>query len=64
MNRLINIHPNVIFIEKVYAWAEKSPVTRFVLVFCMKLAEGSLKDLAEKQKCKGTHFEGMTKITI
>ncbi|KAM3140722.1 hypothetical protein pb186bvf_007127 [Paramecium bursaria] len=50
LNRLINLHPNVINFSKVYAWQDKQPIQRFVLIFSMRLADGSLKDLIKQQK--------------
>ncbi len=40
---LIDIHPNVINIEKVYAWSEAKPVKKYYLVLILELAVGNLK---------------------
>ncbi|CAD8089021.1 unnamed protein product [Paramecium primaurelia] len=49
LNRQINIHPNIIYFDKIYAWSETIPVQKYFLVFQMKLAKGSLKDLKEDE---------------
>ncbi|CAD8177902.1 unnamed protein product [Paramecium octaurelia] len=49
MNRQINIHPNIIYFDKIYAWSETIPVQKYFLVFQMKLAKGSLKDLKDDE---------------
>ncbi|CAD8086656.1 unnamed protein product [Paramecium primaurelia] len=49
LNRQINIHPNIIYFDKIYAWSETIPVQKYILVFQMKLAMGSLKDLKDNE---------------
>ena len=41
INQMINRHPNIIQVEKVYAWQELMP-RKFVLVLVMELASRSL----------------------
>lgn len=43
INSLANTHPNIMAVEKVYAWEEEVPIRKYVLVFVMKLIDTNLK---------------------
>ncbi|CAD8173822.1 unnamed protein product [Paramecium octaurelia] len=65
LNRQINIHPNIIYFDKIYAWSETIPVQKYFLVFQMKLATGSLKDLKDDEiKASRKTFNETTFLNI
>lgn len=55
INKLIDLHSNVINVVKVYAWQELMPV-KFCLVLVMELADRSLQKEIEKRRQAKTLF--------
>jgi serine/threonine protein kinase len=57
-NQLINVHPNVIHVERVYAWMETIPVKRYYLVLAMQLAVGNMRAEIQTRRTSKQRFTG------